>query len=115
MLRLAFVCLSVGLADSLTPEIVGPALYLAALPGRVWSVMQFTAGVFVVHFGTGLVLTTLPGGWLAGLVPRPAGRTVIGLLPGPAERQHAGLLFDPAARRLTGLVRPPAGGRIMRS
>jgi cytochrome c biogenesis protein CcdA len=113
VLRLAFVCLSVGLADSLSPEFVGPALYLAALPRRVWNVMQFTAGVFVVHFGTGVVLTTLPGGWLAGLVPRPEGtvKHVIELIAGAVLLASAAGLWL-GRRRLARreLPAPKAGG-----
>jgi cytochrome c biogenesis protein CcdA len=113
VLRLAFVCLSVGLADSLTPEIVGPALYLAALPGRVWSVLQYTAGVFVVHFGTGLVLTTLPGGWLAGLVPRPEGtaKHVLELIAGAVLLAcAAGLWLGRRSLSRRELPAPKAGG-----
>jgi cytochrome c biogenesis protein CcdA len=113
VLRLAVVCLSVGLADSLTPEIVGPALYLAALPGRVWSVLQYTAGVFVVHFGTGLVLTTLPGGWRAGLVPRPEGtvKHVLELIAGAVLlASAAGLWLGRRSLSRRELPAPKAGG-----
>jgi cytochrome c biogenesis protein CcdA len=73
LFRLALVSLSVGLADSFNPEIVGPALYLATGPKRIWRVTQFTLGVFVVYFAVGIVLMTGPGRWLLGLVPNPQG------------------------------------------
>jgi cytochrome c biogenesis protein CcdA len=73
--RLALVAVTVGLADSLTPEIVGPALYLATVPKRVQRVAEFTLGVFCVHFVAGVILVTGPGGWLFRLVPRPHGQT----------------------------------------
>lgn len=73
--RLAVVAVTVGLADSLTPEIVGPALYLATVRRRVQRLAEFTVGVFCVHFVAGVVLVTGPGGWLFRLVPRPHGQT----------------------------------------
>ena len=75
MLRRVGVAISVGLADSLNPSTVGPALYLATVPRRVWRVAQFTIGVFSVNFAVGLVLTIGPGRLLLGLVPHPQ-RTV---------------------------------------
>ena len=38
MLRRVGVAISVGLADSLNPSTVGPALYLATVGKRVWRV-----------------------------------------------------------------------------
>ena len=75
MLRRVGVAISVGLADSLNPSTVGPALYLATVRKRVWRVTQFTIGVFSVTFAGGLVLTIGPGRLLLGLVPHPQ-RTV---------------------------------------
>ena len=75
MLRLVGVVVSVGLADSLNPSTVGPALYLATVRTRVWRVTQFTIGVFCVTLVGGLVLTIGPGRLLLGLVPHPQ-RTV---------------------------------------
>jgi cytochrome c biogenesis protein CcdA len=84
LFRLAVVSLSVGLADSLSPETVGPALFLATGPRRIWRVTQFTLGVFVVYFAVGVVLLTGPGRWLIGLVPNPQGtlRHVIEIVVG---------------------------------
>jgi cytochrome c biogenesis protein CcdA len=75
MLRLAIAAISVGLADSLNPSTVGPALYLATVPKGSLRVTQFTAGVFTVNLAAGLVLTIGPGRLLLGLVPHPQ-RTV---------------------------------------
>ncbi len=75
MLRAAGVAISVGLADSLNPSTVAPALYLATGHKRVLRVTQFTIGVFAVDFAVGLVLTIGPGRLLLGLVPHPQ-RTV---------------------------------------
>jgi cytochrome c biogenesis protein CcdA len=84
MLRRVGVAISVGLADSLNPSTVGPALYLATVRKRVWRVTQFTIGVFSVTFAGGLVLTIGPGRLLLGLVPHPRGtvRHVIELVGG---------------------------------
>ncbi|MGO9754174.1 MAG: GAP family protein [Solirubrobacteraceae bacterium] len=75
MLRLVGVVISVGLADSLNPSTVGPALYLATARRRVLRVLQFTIGVFSVTFVVGVVLTIGPGRLLLRLVPHPE-RTV---------------------------------------
>ena len=75
MLRLVGVVISVGLADSLNPSTVGPALYLATVPKRILRVLQFTIGVFTVNLVVGGVLTIGPGRLLLGLVPHPQ-RTV---------------------------------------
>ncbi len=84
MLRRIGVAISVGLADSLNPSTVGPALYLATVRKRVWRVTQFTIGVFSVTFAGGLLLTIGPGRLLLGLVPHPRGtvRHVIELVAG---------------------------------
>ena len=84
MLRRIGVMIAVGLADSLNPSTVGPALYLATVGRRVWRVTQFTIGVFVVNFVVGLVLTIGPARSLIGLVPHPqrAVRHVIELVAG---------------------------------
>jgi cytochrome c biogenesis protein CcdA len=71
MLRLVGVMISVGLADSLNPTTIGPALFFASVPRGVWRVVQFTVGVFVVNFAVGVVLTIGPGRALIGLVPHP--------------------------------------------
>jgi cytochrome c biogenesis protein CcdA len=76
--------ISVGLADSLNPSTVGPALYLATSRRASWRVAQFTVGVFGVNFAAGVVLTIGPGRLLLGLVPHPQGtvRHVIELVAG---------------------------------
>ncbi len=73
MLRRIGIALSVGLADSLNPSTVGPALYLATAAGRVRRVTEFMLGVFVVNFVAGVILTIGPGRLLIGLVPHPRG------------------------------------------
>ncbi|HEY2159812.1 MAG TPA: GAP family protein [Solirubrobacteraceae bacterium] len=86
MLRRIGVALSVGLADSLNPSTIGPALFLATSAGRVRRVTEFTIGVFVVNLAAGVVLTIGPGRLLLGLVPHPRGtaKHVIELVVGAA-------------------------------
>ena len=71
MLRRIGIAISIGLADSLNPSTVGPALYLATAAGRVRRVSEFTIGVFAVNFVAGVILTIGPGRLLIGLVPHP--------------------------------------------
>jgi len=73
MLRQLSVVISVGLADSLNPSTVGPALFLAAGRRRVAQVAQFTLGVLVVNLAGGLLLLIGPGRLLLDLVPHPRG------------------------------------------
>lgn len=111
MLRLAIVGLTVGLADSLNPSTVGPAIYLATVSKGALRVMQFTLGVFGVNLLVGLLLVLGPGRFLFGLIPHPTEteRHVIELVAGVA------LLFGAAALWLgrRKLVRHelPTGGR----
>jgi len=71
MLQLAGVVLAVGLADSLNPSTVGPALYLATGQRPVARVSLFALGVFAVNLTAGLVLAAGPGRLLIALIPRP--------------------------------------------
>jgi cytochrome c biogenesis protein CcdA len=84
VLRLAIVGLTVGLADSLNPSTVGPAIYLATVANGARRVMQFTLGVFGVNLVVGLFLVLGPGGFLFGLIPHPqeTARHVIELCAG---------------------------------
>jgi len=84
MLRLAGVAISVGVADSLNPSTVGPALYLATARSGVVRVMLFTIGVFTVDLAGGILLTAGPGRLLLDLVPHPQGtaRAVIEVVAG---------------------------------
>lgn len=111
MLRRIAVVLSVGLADSVNPSTVGPALYMATVRRRrVGRIAQFTLGVFVVTLTGGLVLTIGPGRLLLDLVPRPHGtaRHLIELAAGIALLIAAVVLWRgrrPLARR-----KLPGGG-----
>jgi cytochrome c biogenesis protein CcdA len=112
MLRRVGVAISVGLADSLNPSTVGPALYLATGRRRVWRVMQFTIGVFTVTLVGGVVLTIGPGRVLLGLVPHPQGavRHVIELVAG-AVLLIAAVALWLGRRSLARRQLPGRGGR----
>jgi cytochrome c biogenesis protein CcdA len=71
MLGLAGIVLGVGLADSLNPSTVGPALYLATARRASARVALFTLGVFSLNLAAGIVLALGPGRLLAHVLPRP--------------------------------------------
>jgi cytochrome c biogenesis protein CcdA len=71
MLRLIGVVVSIGLADSLNPSTIAPALYMATGPHPFKRVMEFTGGVFLVYFLGGAIIALGPGQLLLALVPKP--------------------------------------------
>jgi cytochrome c biogenesis protein CcdA len=71
MLRLIGIVISIGLADSINPSTVAPALYMAAQPGSRRPLVQFTAGVFIVYFVGGSLIALGPGQLVLSLVPKP--------------------------------------------
>lgn len=71
MLRLIGIVISIGIADSLNPTTIAPALYLATIDGARSRVVRFTAAVFVVYLVGGLVIALGPGELLLDLVPHP--------------------------------------------
>jgi cytochrome c biogenesis protein CcdA len=86
MLRIAALAFAVGLADSLNPSTVGPALYLATARRAAASVALFALGVFSLNLVAGVVLAAAPGRLLLALVPHPEGavRHAIELVAGVA-------------------------------
>jgi cytochrome c biogenesis protein CcdA len=71
MIRLIGLCISIGLADSLNPTTIAPALYLATTDRPRERVIEFTVGVFLVYFVGGAVIALGPGQLLLSLVPHP--------------------------------------------
>jgi len=86
MLRLIGLAISIGLADSMNPSTIAPALYLASGERPRSRLVQFTLGVFVVDFVGGAILVFGPGELLLSLVPHPSHTTryVLELLAGVA-------------------------------
>ena len=73
MLRLIGLAVSIGLADSLNPTTIAPALYLASGErGQARAqVTQFTLGVFLVYLLGGIAIALGPGQLLLALIPKP--------------------------------------------
>jgi cytochrome c biogenesis protein CcdA len=114
MIRLLGVVVSIGLADSMNPSTIAPALYLATGEHARRSVVQFTAGVFVVMFAGGAIVLLGPGQALLALVPHPhpTARYIIEVVAGVVMLLGAGVLWykrrNLAQRELP---TPSAGGR----
>ena len=71
MLRLIGIVISIGLADSLNPTTIAPALYLASGEQPRETVSRFTIGVFAVYLLGGAIIALGPGQLLLSLVPHP--------------------------------------------
>jgi cytochrome c biogenesis protein CcdA len=86
MLRLLGLAISIGLADSLNPTTIAPALFLASEPAPRGKVLAFTTATFLVFLAGGLLLVLGPGHAILALVPRPGAtaRYVLETLAGVA-------------------------------
>lgn len=71
MIRWLGLVITIGLADSLNPTTIAPALYLAAGDHSRRQVAEFTGAVFAVYLFGGLAIALGPGELLLALVPRP--------------------------------------------
>lgn len=71
MIRLLGLVISVGIADSLNPTTIAPALYLAAGNHPRRQVAEFTLAVFAVYTLGGLAIALGPGQLVLALVPHP--------------------------------------------
>jgi cytochrome c biogenesis protein CcdA len=69
MLRLLGLVISIGLADSINPSTIAPALYLSFGDHPRTQVAEFTITVFVVYLGGGALLTLGPGALIRDLIP----------------------------------------------
>jgi cytochrome c biogenesis protein CcdA len=69
MLRLLVLMITIGLADSINPSTVAPALYLAAGRRPVTRVTEFTVAVFVVYLAGGALIALGGGQLLRDVVP----------------------------------------------
>jgi cytochrome c biogenesis protein CcdA len=97
MLRLIALVISIGLADSLNPTTIAPALYLAAgerSRSRA-QVTEFTVGVFVVYLAGGALIALGPGQLVLSLVPKPdrEDRYVLEIIAGAAMLFAAAMLW----------------------
>ncbi len=71
MLRLIALVVSIGIADSVNPTTIAPALYLAGYQNAKRKVIQFTVAVFAVYFLGGVAIALGPGQLVLALVPHP--------------------------------------------
>jgi cytochrome c biogenesis protein CcdA len=72
VLRLIGLVVSIGLADSLNPSTIGPALYLATGERARGRVAEFTLAVFLVYLLGGIAVALGPGQLVLSLVQRPS-------------------------------------------
>ncbi|HLJ02429.1 MAG TPA: GAP family protein [Solirubrobacteraceae bacterium] len=112
MLRLLGIVISIGLADSLNPTTIAPALYLASGEHARTRVLEFTLAVFLVYLAGGLAIALGPGQLLLSLIPHPHHRAayVIELGAGVAMLAAALLLWRHRAR-LTAREQPQFDAR----
>jgi cytochrome c biogenesis protein CcdA len=75
MLRVLGLVISIGLADSMNPSTIAPALYLATGEAPVRDLIEFTAAVFAVTLLGGALIVLGPGEALLSLVPHPSATT----------------------------------------
>ena len=71
MFRLVGLVASIGIADSLNPSTIAPALYLATGHHARTDVARFTLGVFLVYLAGGAAIALGPGELILALVPHP--------------------------------------------
>jgi len=76
VLALVVLVISIGLADSLNPSTLGPALLYAVGKHGRRDVAEFTLGVFTVSSVGGLVLLFGPGRLLASHISKPSRHTI---------------------------------------
>lgn len=75
MLGLVTLAATIGLADSINPSTIAPALYLATSRDGARRVAALTLGVFAVNLLGGIILTLGPGQVILAVVPRPTRHT----------------------------------------
>jgi cytochrome c biogenesis protein CcdA len=96
MLRLVGLVVSIGLADSLNPTTIAPALYLATGGERSRAqVAEFIFGVFTVYLLGGAIIALGPGQLILSLVPNPSvdARHIIETVAGAAMLVAAAWLW----------------------
>jgi cytochrome c biogenesis protein CcdA len=95
MIRLIGLVVSIGIADSVNPTTIAPALYLAAGERARERVIEFTAAVFLVYFLGGVAIALGPGQLLLSLIPHPDGEDqhVLEIIAGSAMLLAAAWLW----------------------
>jgi cytochrome c biogenesis protein CcdA len=95
MVRLVSIVISIGLADSLNPSTIAPALYLATGERARDRVAEFTAAVFAVYFVGGAAIALGARQLIQPLLPHPRHHIadVVELAVGVAMISAAALLW----------------------
>ena len=100
MLRLIGIVISIGLADSLNPTTIAPALYLATGERARDRVAEFTGAVFAVYFLGGAAIGVGAGQLIRPLLPHPHHHIadIVEIAVGVAMMSGAALLWRYRAR-----------------
>jgi cytochrome c biogenesis protein CcdA len=95
MLRLLGLVISIGIADSVNPSTIAPALYLASGEQAKARVTEFTAAVFAVYFTAGVAIALGPGQLVLSLLPHPRAHTryILEIVAGVAMLTAAAFLW----------------------
>ncbi len=110
--HLALIVLSIGIADSLNPTTVGPALYLATTRHARRQVAEFAIGIFAVNLIGGALIALGPGQLLLALVPHPSSfaKHLTEVVVGAAILVAAAILWSRRSQ-LAARALPATGGR----
>jgi cytochrome c biogenesis protein CcdA len=98
MLRLLILVISIGLADSINPSTIGPALFFAAGDKPRSRVIEFTAAVFLVSLAAGVLIALGPGQLIRNAIPdidiRRTVRYLVEIVAGVALLAAAAVLWQ---------------------
>jgi cytochrome c biogenesis protein CcdA len=111
--QLVILVVSIGLADSLNPGTIGPALFLATAPRPRMQLAAFATGVFGVNLAGGALIALGPGQLLLSLLPRPhpTAKHIIELVAGAALLVAAGVVLGQRKRLRERRIAPRETGR----
>ncbi len=112
MTALVLLVAGIGLADSLNPSTVGPALLLALRARGAPLVVLFAAGVFLTSFACGALIVAGPGRIVMGRIPHIGSHTraVIEVAAGCALLVLAAIAWLQRGRVTKAIGKDPGGG-----
>jgi cytochrome c biogenesis protein CcdA len=111
--QLVVLVVSIGLADSLNPGTVAPALFLATTARPRLQVSAFAAGVLAVNMVGGALIALGPGQLLLSVLPRPhpTAKHVIEAVAGAALLVAAAVVLAKRKRLRERKLTPRASGK----
>jgi cytochrome c biogenesis protein CcdA len=111
--QLVILVVSIGLADSLNPGTIAPALFLATTARPRIQVAAFAAGVFAVNMVGGALIALGPGQLLLSVLPKPhpTAKHVIEAAAGAALLVAAGVVVAQRKRLRQRKLAPRATGK----